>query len=860
MKSTKAESPTPPRLPEGIVNALAWPSDRSSIRENLREEYAYICETRGDRAAHLWYWIHMVRTIFPFIRLSIYWRCVMFTNYLKVAIRNFFKYKSFSIINILGLAIGMACCLLITLWIQDEWRFDKFNKNLDDIYWVVQSDSERSAKNFEPSIPAPLLPYLKDNYAGIRYAARFKAGGRRLFSIGGKSLFEDQGGFADPEIFDIFTFPPVFGDPKRALEDTRTLVISKTMSQRYFGHDNPLGKVIKLENRYDFQVGAVIEDIPENSSIRFDYLVRFENFGEFDMVELDNWGRYEQYYGFLVLDPNVSHENFKETIAGSLRENQDNSRFNVGLFPLKDTRLHGFNNDGSLKFILVFGSIGILILLIACINFINLTTAQSGKRAREIGLRKVVGANKSQIIGQIYSELVVTVTAAFLLAIVLALVFLPKLNSLAGKTLSLSLTGNLGLLFFMFGIALLTAFISGTYPALFLSSFTPMNVMKTARIGGASQARMRKLLVVFQFTISLILIVATTTMTKQMRYIQKKDLGFDKDHLAYMDLLGNLKTRIGTVKTELMKNPSINSVTIAQGLPNFAGNNAGGLDWEGKPADIRGSMNFVSVEKDYFKTVGIDFIEGETFRTSPSNSRLAEFIINEKAIEAMGIENPIGKSFKMWDRAPGRIIGVVKNVHNTSLHKKIQPAFYVQFPYFFNYVIFNLKNENVQNTIGFIQDTMDRLNPGYPFEFHFLDENIDRFYQRERQQNSIISSITVLAVFISCLGLFGLSLFLAEQRTKEIGIRKTLGATVAGIVKMMSRDIAVLIAAAILISSPVAYLLMKTWLQNFAYRIALGPWIFILAAALTMLITLLTISFHTIRAASSNPVESLRYE
>jgi putative ABC transport system permease protein len=309
-----------------------------------------------------------------------------------------------------------------------------------------------------------------------------------------------------------------------------------------------------------------------------------------------------------------------------------------------------------------------------------------------------------------------------------------------------------------------------------------------------------------------------------------------------------------------MRNPSIKSVTTAQSLPNNAGSTAGALDWEGRPADVRGSLNFVSVEKDYFKTVGIEFIEGETFKTVPDNRLLREFIINEKAIETMRIEDPVGKSFKMWDRDAGRIVGVVKNVHNTSLHREIRPAFYVQFPYFYNYLIINMKNENIQNTIGFVQDTIEEINPNYPFELHFMDENIDRFYQTERQINRIITSFTILAILISCLGLFGLSLFMSEQRTKEIGIRKTLGATVSNIVRLMSKDFLLLVAVSNLIAWPASYFVMNKWLQNFVYRIDVGLWIFALAAGLALFIALLTISFQTIRAALANPVDSLRYE
>ncbi|MDH5742823.1 MAG: ABC transporter permease [Candidatus Aminicenantes bacterium] len=783
----------------------------------------------------------------------------MLKNYLKIALRNFYKHKSFSFINISGLAIGMACCMLIMLWVQDELNYEKFNKNIDDIFCVVNYSSD-NPNSYSSSVPAPLMPYLKDKYAEIKHASRFRVSGRRLFSYNGNNVFEDNGGFADPELFDIFSFKAVLNDPKAALMDVNTIILTKSMAERYFGSEDPLGKTIKLENQYIFLVGAIIEDIPRSSSIRFDYLIPFENYGRFDDVEMDNWGRYEIYNGFVILYDNVDHEAFSEKIVNEIVNNDPGAPYKLELFPYKDLRLFGLNNNGTIKFVLIFSAIAILMLLIACINFVNLTTAQSGKRAREIGLRKVIGASKSSIRRQIYSELVAIVTIAFILAVILVYLFLPKLNALSGKTLTLSLTENFGLLLCMLGIAFVTLIISGTYPAFYLSSFSPVKIMKSATSTKSGNSSLRKLLVVAQFTISIILIIATIVITKQMIYIKNKDLGFDKDHLVYHDLLGSLKTRFDTAKNELLRNPNINSVTTAQSLPNNASNSAGGLDWEGKPADVRGAMNFISVEKDYFDTVGIEFLEGETFTTIPDNWLLREFIINEKAIELMQIENPVGKSFKMWDRDPGRIIGIVKNVHNASLHQEIRPVFYVQFPYFYNYLIINMRNENIHNTIGFIQDVYRKINPNYPFELHFLDENIDRFYQTERQINRIITYFTMLAVFISCLGLFGLSLFMAEQRIKEIGIRKTLGATVSNIVGLMSKDFLLLVAVSNLISWPASYFIMNKWLQNFVYRIDMGLWIFALAAALALFIALVTISFQTIKAAVANPVDSLRYE
>ena len=753
----------------------------------------------------------------------------------------------------------MACCMLIVLWVQDELNYERFHENLDDIF-LVANYLTNSPETLGGSVPAPLVPYLKNRYDDIKHAARFRESGRRLFSYEGNHAFEDSGGFADPELFDIFSYRSVLNDPKAALRDMNTIVLTERMAEKYFGSEDPLGKTIRLENSHVFAVGAVIEDIPGNSSIRFDYLIAFDNFGRFDQVEMDNWGRYENYQGFVILDGNVNPEVFSEKIVNAIVLNYPESNFRSTLYPYKNIRLFGLNNDGTFKFVLIFAAIAAVILFIACINFVNLTTAQSGRKAKEIGLRKVIGANRSSIRRQVYSELAAIVAIAFVLAVVLVYLFLPRLNALSGKSLSLSLPENFGLLLAMLGIAFVTLLISGTYPAFYLSSFTPVKIMKSAAPTGSGNSSVRKVLVISQFVVSIILIVATIVITRQMIYIENKELGFDKDHLVYVDLLGDLKTRFYTVKNELLKNPSINSVTTAQSLPNIAGNFAGGLEWEGRPADVKGGMAFISVEKDYFDTVGIEFLEGKTFETVPSNQLLREFIINEKAVEYMQVENPVGKSFKMWDRAPGRVIGIVKNVHNASLHREIQPAFYVQFPYFYNYLIINMRNENIAQNLKFIQGVVGRINPNYPFECHFLDENIDRFYQTERQVNRLVMYFTLLAIFISCLGLFGLSLFMAEQRVKEIGIRKTLGATVSDIVGLMSKDFLILVSVANLVAWPVAYFIMNKWLQNFVYKINLGLGLFVLAAALALFIAFFTISFQTLKSAAANPVDSLRYE
>ncbi len=782
----------------------------------------------------------------------------MFKSSLKLALRHIRKNKSFSFIHVSGLAIGMACCLLIMLWVQDEMRFDEFNTQIDNMFYLVHYSPAQSNSN-SSSLPAPLVPHLKAKYPEIQGAARFRVSGRRLFSYEGTHLYEDSGGFIDPELFDIFSFKPLLSDPKTALKDLNTIVLSKSMAKRYFGSEDPLGKVLKLENQYDFVVGAVIDDIPEHSNIRFDYAVPFKNYGRFEQVNLEDWGRYEGYRGFVTLNPGVDREAFSKKIA---REPERDSRRDerLKLHPFKRIRLSGLNNDGSSKSVLIFSIIAVLILLIACINFVNLSTAQAAKRAMEIGLRKVVGASKSLIRRQVYTELLVVVASAFVLAILLAIAFLPKLNALSGKTLGFSDMGNSGLPVIMAGIAMFVAIVSGTYPAFTLSSFSPVRAIKSRFQAGSARSPFRKSLVVAQFTVSIVLILSSWIIGRQMRYIKTKELGFEKDHLIYLELLGGLKTNFVTVKTELLRHSDIRGVTTAVSLPHDAGNNAGSLDWEGRPAEVLGAMNFISVEKDYFKTVGIPFVAGETFKTTPSNGVLGEFILNEKAVEFMKMKNPLGKSFKMWDRDPGRIVGVVKNVHNASLHEEIRPVFYVQFPYFYSYLIVNVNGERVPETIALVREVCGKINPGYPFEYHFMNEHIDRFYQTEIRVGGIISVFTVLAVFISCLGLFGLSLFMAEQRTKEIGIRKTLGAAVSDIVGLMLKDFLPLVAFSNLMAWPVAYFIMNKWLQNFAYRMNPGIWIFIGAGLAVMAVAVATVGYQSLKAASADPVRSLRFE
>ncbi|MCK5148666.1 ABC transporter permease [bacterium] len=850
----------PPRLAEWLIHRLSWADDREAILDNMQEDFAHHFRVKGRFSAQRWYWQYVFRSIWPCMKSILSWRINMFKNHMKIAFRHFYKHMSFSLINILGLAIGLACCMLIMAWVQDELNYDSIHAKRDHIQCITHNSS-KDVGRIDPSLPAPLIPYLKDNFADIRYATRFRISGKRLFSVGDKRQYEEKGGFVDPEFFDIFTAPSVANDPKAALKNLNTIVLTENMAKRYFGADDPVGKVIKLENQFDFMVGAIVEDCPPNSSLQYDFLLQFENYGRFDNADIDSWGLYLNFHGYVMLNNSVDSGRFSNLIKDVLDRDNPENVLKLKTYPFSKLRLYGFNGDGSFVHILVFSGIGLLILLMACINFVNLTTAQSAKRAKEIGLRKVSGADKHSIRRQIYSELLVIVTIAFILAIILAVLLLPALNALSGKSLSINLQDNYLLIFMLMGIAILTAFISGLYPAIYFSSFSPMRVFNSASRSTSTHSGLRKFLVLLQFTVSIILIISTLVINKQMTFIRTRELGFDKSHLVYIDLNGNLRSSDRfVIKNELLRHADVNDVTIAQSLPNYAWNTTGSLDWEGKPEHIQGSMPFVNIDKDYFKTVGIEFIDGKTFNLMPSNREVREYIINEKALEYMGIDNPVGKSFQAFGAAPGRIVGVVKNVHNAPLYEEIYPVVYMQVPYFYHYIIMNINTRDMRGIITHIQDVVEDINPDYPFECHFLDETIDHYYQADRQVNRLITYFAALAVFISCLGLLGLSLFMVQQRTREIGIRKTLGASVSVIVGLVSRDFLIMVLISNLMAWPVAYLFMRKWLQNFAYKAELNIGVFLLAAMIGFTVAFLTISFHSIKAARANLVESLRYE
>ena len=785
----------------------------------------------------------------------------MFRNYLKTALRNIKRHKGYSLINIVGLAVGMACCILILLWVQDELSFDRFHENADGIYRVLQDINFADHSTTWAITQGPLGPSLKEDFPEIINATRITGRGLRL-TYNDKS-YDEGVSMADGSIFEMFTFPLVKGDPATALSDPFSIVLTEEMAAKYFGDEDPIGKTIKANNQWDFQVTGVMKNVPSNSHLEFDFLIPFI-FGRELNYTVDRWGN-SQFRTYVQLAKGVPAQEVIQKISGYLFEKptiEKDARLN--LQPL--TRIHLYSNyeydsaHGDITYVTLFSLIAFFILLIACINFMNLATARSGNRAKEIGMRKVSGANKADIIRQFYGESTLLAFISLLLAVVLVWLLLPVFNNLAAKELSLDITGNLSILLGLLCIAILTGIISGSYPAFFLSAFQPVMVLKGLRLSSSKGSLFRKTLVVFQFSLTILLIICTIGVYDQLNYMRNRKLGYDKEHMIYFGMRGDMREKFDTVKNELLQNPNILGVTAASNVPTYGYYFSNSLwRWEGQNPDEETLMRAVLIDFDYFKTFGMEITEGRSFSKEFPTDATEAIMVNEEAVKAMGMESPIGKRLSLQDEN-FKIIGVVKNYHFRSLQQEIEPLILVYYASYCRVLFARLKSDQIPQTIGYIENAWKKFAPGYPLNYRFLDEALDRLYRSEQRIGTLFRYFSILAILISCLGLLGLASFMAEQRTKEIGIRKVLGATASNIVALLSKEFTKWVIVANIFAWPIAYFALSKWLQSYAYKTNIALWSFVLSGALALLIALATVSYQSIKAALANPADSLRYE
>ena len=787
----------------------------------------------------------------------------MIKNYIKTAWRNLVKNKTFSLINISGLALGMTCSLIIMLWLKDEMQKDRFHQNDKRLFRVMENQAYSGDISTFNSTPGILAENVVKDIPEIQMASQFLWESEPVFTVG-NNIDKEKGRFAQKDFLSMFSFKLAKGNPVTALAKPDGIVLSKKLADKYFKGQDPMGKMIRIDNKENVSVTGVLEEIPEASSLKFDFLMNFDMW-----LKQNDWAKEWGNNGprcFVMLAPNVSVDKVNAKLKNYIKTKNKDS--NVELFLQNYGESYLYSNweggkllGGRIDYVRIFSIVAIIILLIACINFMNLATARSLKRAREIGVRKVVGAGKRQLIGQFIGESLFVSFLAICLSILLVALLLPSFNLLTEKQLSLDF-GHFSFWLILLGLLLVTGLIAGSYPALFMSSLKPITVLKGTLKFKSGATYFRQGLVVFQFALSIILILGMIVIYRQIDYIHNKNLGFAREDLLYIPLEGELGKNLMTFKQELLRQPGIQYVTSAGSSPLEIGSSTGGVRWPGK--DTTKLILFANnpVTYDYIKTMGITLVAGRDFGQDYGMDTV-NYLINEASARKIGYKDPVGKELTMWGDK-GTIIGLMKDFHHNSLHVPIEPLIIrlhkKSWGDYWGNVIIRTKAGQSKQAIASMEKIWKQFNPGFPFKYYFTDEEIARNYKAEYTVSKLSRYFAFLAIFISCLGLFGLVTFTAEQRTKEIGIRKVLGASVTGIIQMLSRDFLKLVLIAAIIAFPVAWWAMHRWLADFAYRVDIGWWVFIVAGVAAMLIALLTISFQAIKAAIANPVSSLRSE
>ncbi|MCF7793195.1 MAG: ABC transporter permease [Candidatus Cloacimonetes bacterium] len=778
----------------------------------------------------------------------------MFINYLKIAFRNFGRSKGFTFINIFGLAIGMAVCILLMLWVQNELSYNVFHENSDQVYSVIQEGIWNDGKTYgSRTLPYRLTPLMHELYPEIKNHVRLKDFGG-MMAIGDRSFTENNVLLTEPALFEMFSFDLVAGDLQTAFDDIHNLILTEDTARKYFGDEDPMGKMIRYDNRTDFTVTGIAANPPENSTIQFDLIMQFTILGE---ERINSWSWESS--GYIQLYENADVEAFKKKIENTIVDNKPDNKNLVRIQPLARVHLYDpLDKPQSLIFVIIFAAIGIIVLLIACINFMNLSTAKSAKRAKEVGIRKVVGADRKGLIKQFITESILTAIFAMIVAFVIVELFLPSFNDLAHKQLDITFS-NINFLVSLLVITLLVGLISGSYPAFYLSHFIPSKVLKSGS-GSKTKNRFRTILVVIQFTISIALIICTATVYNQLKYIQNKNLGFDKDFIISIPMNTELDDSFASFKEELLKNSNILGVTSSSSSPARVGN-VNPAEWEGKADDEKILFNFFLVEKDFLKVFDMKLIEGENFSKDHQQGEPVPYIVNEAAVKMMQLENPIGKRFYMYDESSaGEIIGVVKDYHFKTLDNDIGPIMITTMKWWWSKVFVKINPRNVPESIEYIKDTFKQFAPNYECDYSFFDEEIAQYYREYYEIGSIIKYFAMLAIFISCLGLFGLASFMTEQRTKEIGIRKVLGSSAAKIVFLLTQGFSKWVLLANIFAWPIAYFAVKKFLEMFAYNTGIQIWLFAASGILALIISILTVSYQTFRAANANPIKALKYE
>jgi putative ABC transport system permease protein len=792
----------------------------------------------------------------------------MLKNYFKIAFRNLVKNRAYSFLNIAGLAVGMAGVMIITLYVRDELSYDRYHTNADRIYRVTISTEAAEMPSWIGT-PAPLGPAFKQKFPEIEAFVRFDPiafKSKSLVSFQDKSFYEEGFVLADPNLFEVFDFKLLRGDPQTALRNPTNIVISRSKGEKYFGTEDPLGKVLTYDGKTNFTVSGVMEDVPANSHFIFDMVRSYEFLNEFYGFDvMSQWGMHN-FYTYVLLREHAEVAALEAKSAPFLAELKNEPATNVHLQPITDIHLRSQiardpTHLGDITSLYLYTVIAVVIMLIACINFMNLYTANSELRAKEIGMRKVLGAYRRQLVLQFLSESFVFAILALPVAMLLAELALPQFNLITGKALNISYAKNVWLFAGLFSLTALVGLAAGSYPAMFMSAFQPVKMLRRKLAAGSSGRKglaFRNVLVIFQFVASIVLIAGALIINAQMQFIRNKKLGYDRENIINVSIHSTeTRERYETFRNEILRNTKIVDASATSFTPSVERWREG-LYFEGRKDSDEHSFFRISGDFNFVELFGLELVAGRTFdRTIPSDLNNA-YLVNESAVRAIGWtpEGALGKVF--GNR--GKVIGVVKDFNFRSLRHDVHPLAINVMPRMFQQISIRIRPDGIPSTISFLESAWSKVNPGFPFEYYFCDTEFDKLYKSDERLQTVFSYFSFLAIFIACLGLFGLSLFTAQRRTKEIGIRKVLGASVAGIIGLLLQGLLKLVLIASLFAWPVAYFAMQSWLRDFAYRIDIGWWVFVLAGGLTLFIALLTVSAHALKAALANPVEALRYE
>ena len=794
----------------------------------------------------------------------------MFINHIKFTLRNLSRHKIFSSINILGLAIGMAGVLMILLWVGHELSYDRFHENADDIYLVLRGDSGGFMAPSSHLLSSTLKTELPDVINATSFIQMPES--EKFLLRRAEKNFEEDIGFADTQFFEIFSFPFKKGNQSTAVENPQSLVLTERTARKYFGEEDALGKPVELfifGRKMALTVTGILENLPSHSHIDCTVFVHFHVLRALG-INLDDWDN-QMSLTYILARPNIDVQNLSAKIKACEIRNRPGEflgKLDYNLLPIKKIHLHGKNvrflvTTGDIKYVYIFIAIAVIILLIAGVNYTNLSTALSMRRTKEIGLRKVVGANRKTLISQFLGETIILSFIALLLAVLLAQVFMPAFNRLSGKSLFIPyldprfLAGSIL-------IALVTGVLAGYYPALFLSAFRPVKVLRAKFDWGRKGMTFRKGLVVFQFSLSIILIISTIVVFKQLLFFRNSDLGYDRDHILCVRTVGDVSKTYEALKSELLQNSNILDVCRTEPLDAEVITRTDSVRWPGRQRSEEQYFRVLRTDYDFVSTYAIEMELGRFYSHEYSTDADNAYVINQAAVKAMDLESPLGEEINLWGKR-GAIIGVIKDFHFGSLHRSIEPLLVVlptarYKELFLRLLSIRFKPGSLSSSMSFIKQKWVEVNPDIPFDYYFLNDAINARYHAEQRMGTLFQYFTVLAIFVACLGLYGLSAFAAERKIKEIGIRKVLGASVPNITLMLSKEFLKWVALANLVAWPIAWYVMNRWLQNFAYRISIPWWIFMAAGAFAFVIALLTVGFKAVRAATANPVVALRYE